>query len=140
MSSVATQAFTVKKLCQQVHSEVTLKYPYVADEVQYHVPDYWNLIAQAPEAAGDCEDYVLQMKWQLWNAGLDPEDMRIGICETETGGTHAVLVVTDPVHNCDYILDQRQKVVMTPDEIVAAGYKGIMIQRPGHMLWHKWSI
>lgn len=128
---------SVRTLCERIHSEVS-KYPYQTDAEGYGTPDYWDRISQAKR--GDCEDYVLEMKWQLVAAGVPQEKLRIGICTTELGQDHAVLVVTDDANDCDWILDQRQARIMSPNTAVQIGYKGIMIERPGYFLWRRWKI
>lgn len=56
-----------------------------------------------PDAAGDCEDYVLLKRQMLINAGLEPAGLLITVVRKPDGEGHAVLTVrTD---RGDFILD-----------------------------------
>jgi hypothetical protein len=83
--------------------------------------------------AGDCDDFALEKRAQLSEAGVPFTAMRLALCEVETGEPHAVLVVKDEEGN-DWILDNRQPLPYTLDEFRGLGYRGISLQV---ILWRR---
>ena len=76
---------------RHVNAEVN-KFKYVFDNARYGQEEYWNLIG---EDGGDCEDYALEKRRRLMALGWDADDLRLTICQTETGEYHCVLTVDD---------------------------------------------
>jgi predicted transglutaminase-like cysteine proteinase len=74
----------------------------VSDSDLYGVPEYWTY----PTNAGDCEDYLLEKKRLLEEAGLPANALRITVVLDENRQGHAVLTVTTT--EGDYILDNRR--------------------------------
>lgn len=71
-----------------------------------------------PEAAGDCEDYVLEKRRQLARAGIPLANLLITVVRKPDGEGHAVLTLrTD---RGDYVLDNLSDAVRPFDE---TGYR-----------------
>ena len=78
----------------------------VTDIDLFGIPEFWDY----PGAAGDCEDYVLQKRRLLHEAGFPLGALLITVAHDASGGGHAVLtVVTD---KGDYVLDNVEKRVL----------------------------
>jgi predicted transglutaminase-like cysteine proteinase len=125
------------ELLRKINAEVNA-YPYETDETVWGKPDFWEKISTMKR--GDCEDYVLEKRWQLQEAGVSLDDMRIGIVQTETDECHAVLIVADPAEGGDWVLDQRQPDLVTQDQLHGLGYKGDQLQIPNSWIWERWVI
>src|ERR1700761_8365923 len=68
--------------------------PYVEDQVNWGVPDYWETPAQFLAHGGDCEDYAIAKYFSLVKLGFSPDDLRIVIVDdTNMNVFHAVLAV-----------------------------------------------
>lgn len=87
---------------QRINLAVNAAVKPVSDDELYGKPEYWTY----PTDAGDCEDYLLQKKKMLQEAGLPANALRITVVLDETGQGHAVLTVTTT--EGDYILDNRR--------------------------------
>ena len=89
------------------------KHPYVEDQLNWGMTDYWETPFEFMEINGDCEDYAITKYYSLRALGVSAERMRIIIVQDfNLGGViHAVLGVYD---NDDtlYILDNQIKQVM----------------------------
>jgi predicted transglutaminase-like cysteine proteinase len=125
----------VYKLASQVHQQVNT-YPYQTDAAQYGVPEFWEPISAT--GRGDCEDYVLEKRKRLLDAGVNPADLRMGEVKAEDGSAHAVLVIRDG--DRDWIADQRQPQLITSEEARNLGYQGVRLQVPGQWDWERWEI
>jgi predicted transglutaminase-like cysteine proteinase len=128
---VTARADVIREINERVNS-----YPYTPDIEQFNRPDFWQRIGMT--RTGDCEDYALEKRAQLLQAGVPPSDIRIALCTVETGGLHAVLVVADPESGGDWILDNRQRAPYTLDEFRGLGYQGVSLQVPGEFMWKEW--
>ena len=87
------------------------KKPYIADQTNWNLPDYWATPLQFLQKGGDCEDFAIAKYMALRDLGVPVQDMRIVVLnDLNLGIAHAVLAVyvgADP-----YILDnQISKVV-----------------------------
>jgi predicted transglutaminase-like cysteine proteinase len=125
------------KVASKVHADVNL-YPYQTDAEQYGTPEFWEPISTT--GRGDCEDYVLEKRKRLLDAGVNPADLRIGEVKAETGELHSVLVVHDHDANADWIADQRQPQLITGEEARNLGYQGVRLQVPGQWDWESWKL
>lgn len=73
----------------------------VTDEDLYKVAEFWTF----PNGYGDCEDYVLEKRRQLINAGWPASTLLISVVKQANGEGHAVLLVrTD---RGDLVLDNQ---------------------------------
>jgi len=87
------------------------KRPYISDQVNWNLPDYWATPLQFLQKGGDCEDFAIAKYMALRDLGVPVDDMRIVVLnDLNLRIAHAVLAVyvtADP-----YILDnQISKVV-----------------------------
>lgn len=76
------------------------------DRDQYGVPDRWMVGVRK----GDCEDFALEKRRQLLNAGWPSSALVIGLGRDRWGQDHAVLVVRTT--SGDFVLDNQQEGVV----------------------------
>lgn len=86
--------------------------PYITDEDNYAVTDYWQTPYELMERGGDCEDYVIAKYISLKRLGVPEHALRILVVKDEKlGGTvHALLEVK--VNQETYILDNQTQDVL----------------------------
>lgn len=85
----------------QVNTSVNTRIIPATDMQVYGVLERWEY----PKVAGDCEDYVLEKRLELIQAGWPESALLITVVRDETGDGHAVLTVrTD---RGDIILDNK---------------------------------
>lgn len=65
--------------------------------------DYWATPLKTGGAVGDCEDFVLEKRRALLDAGVSPRALNIAVVTTRWGETHAVLLVA--THKGEFVLD-----------------------------------
>jgi predicted transglutaminase-like cysteine proteinase len=123
------------ELLRRVHEAVD-RFPYETDAERYGQADFWERISAA--GLGDCEDYVLEKRARLMEAGVPAQDMRIGLLNIPKAGCHAVLIVRDG--DVDWVSDQTQPHLLTREDMKRLGYEGIEIQHPGRYMWERWEI
>lgn len=93
----AARAAELDRINRQVNAEVQP----MTDQELYGVEEYWTY----PSGAGDCEDYVLEKRRRLMQAGWPRQALLITVVRDLKGDGHAVLtVVTD---RGDYALDNQ---------------------------------
>jgi len=90
--------------------------PYVLDQENWGVSDYWATVDEFLEHDGDCEDYAIAKYMALKAVGFPPGDMRIVVLQDlNLGIPHAILAVR---HGEQWlILDNQIKEVM-PDKAI----------------------
>ena len=95
---------------REINTEMN-KRPYITDQVNWNLPDYWATPLQFLQKGGDCEDFAIAKYMALRAVGVPVEDMRIVVLnDLNLGIAHAVLAVY--VNANPYILDnQISKVV-----------------------------
>lgn len=98
----------------------------VSDEELYGKPEFWTY----PSTAGDCEDYLLQKKRLLEQAGLPANALRITVALDENRQGHAVLTVTTT--EGDFILDNRRDDIRLWDETGYTFLKRQSAHNPRH--------
>ena len=84
---------------------------YTPDQLQYGQPEYW---AEA-RGRGDCEDYAIAKAHRLLNLGWPVEALRFGLCVTETGVLHCVLLAD--LGGQTWVLDNRYPHVMAYQDV-----------------------
>jgi predicted transglutaminase-like cysteine proteinase len=65
--------------------------------------DYWTTPLKNGQAAGDCEDFVLEKRRALLEAGVPARALNIAVATTGWGETHAVLLVA--TSKGEFVLD-----------------------------------
>jgi len=85
---------------------------YVADDVNWAVPDYWATPFEfLRKAGGDCEDYAIAKYMMLRELGIPADDVRIVVLkDLKLGVDHAVLAVY--INGTPFILDSRHPNVV----------------------------
>jgi predicted transglutaminase-like cysteine proteinase len=73
------------------------------DALAYGRADHWETPIGASAPVGDCEDYVLEKRRALIDAGLDRRALNIAVVTTPWGELHAVLLVA--TSQGEYVLD-----------------------------------
>ncbi len=89
------------------------KHPYIVDQLNWGVNDYWETPYEFMEINGDCEDYAIAKYYSLRALGIPDERLRIIIVQDlNLGGIiHAILGVYDDDGNLE-ILDNQIKHVI----------------------------
>jgi predicted transglutaminase-like cysteine proteinase len=93
------------------------KHPYIVDQLNWGMEDFWETPHEFMSVSGDCEDYAIAKYFSLRAAGVDSDDMRIIIVQDlNLGGIiHAILAVYDKGEM--WILDNQIKQVMPARKI-----------------------
>lgn len=91
--------------------------PYVTDQTNWGVADFWQTPYEMMARGGDCEDYAIAKYLTLQRLGVSAEDMRIIIVRdmNRGGEMHAVLEVTND--DTRYLLDNQSKQVVAENRI-----------------------
>lgn len=89
------------------------KHPYIVDQLNWGVNDYWETAYEFMEISGDCEDYAISKYYSLRALGVPADRMRIIIVQDlNLGGIiHAILGVYDDDDKI-MILDNQIKQVI----------------------------
>ncbi len=98
-----------------VNAEIN-RAPYIADETNYGVADYWATPRQTMKNGGDCEDYAIAKYLALRALGWAAEDLRIvSLLDLNLRVLHAVLVVN--YGSRTYVLDNLNRAIVIDDRI-----------------------
>lgn len=85
--------------------------PYVVDQNNWGVADYWASPGEFLARNGDCEDFAIAKYLTLRRLGFDAEALRIVVVDdTNLGRPHAILVVF--VDHRAWVLDNQIKQVI----------------------------
>lgn len=90
--------------------------------------EFWSF----PDGVGDCEDYVLEKRRQLINAGMSPSNALITVVRQPNGDGHAVLTIRTTAG--DYVLDNLETSVRRWDETPYTYLKRQSEKNSGHWL------
>lgn len=95
LSAATPVAFSgdAARLIKTVNSKVNRAIIRSADAKTYGRTDVWALPLQSGALAGDCEDYVLEKRKALIEAGVAPQNLSIAVAITQDKQVHAVLLV-----------------------------------------------
>lgn len=108
------------RIAKRINSKVNRKIVPMRDDEQYNLVDMWVLPVSG---YGDCEDFVLQKKFDLIQKGFRPEQLMIAIVAHKPDENHVVLVVRTA--SGDWILDNLNNKVLPWKE---TGYSFIAMQ------------
>jgi predicted transglutaminase-like cysteine proteinase len=90
--------------------------PYVTDEANWHVADYWENPIEFFQRGGDCEDYAIAKYVSLRMLGVPEDRMRIAIVQDlEKNVPHAVLILYS--NRGPLLLDSQIKDVRYTDSV-----------------------
>lgn len=92
---------------EKVQQDVNARLIYASDPEHYNRPEHWAI---PEDGLGDCEDYALEKRRLLKDAGWPMTHLRMATCWTETGRYHAVLIAVDKPGTW-WVLDNRQRFV-----------------------------
>lgn len=93
--------------------------------------DQWDLPIVDGTMAGDCEDYALEKRRLLLEAGLPASALSLAIVRTSWGQSHAVLLVT--TDRGEYVLDSLSPWISAWSDL---SYAWVQRQAPGsQMRW-----
>jgi predicted transglutaminase-like cysteine proteinase len=89
------------------------EHPYIEDQVNWGLEDYWETPYEFMEVSGDCEDYAITKYYSLRALGIPEERLRVIILQDlNLGGIiHAVLGVYDDDNNMMILDNQSQQVL-----------------------------
>ena len=95
------------KQLENINYSVNLEMSYTKDLKNYGKWEYW----ESGNDKGDCEDYALNKRIKLIEAGWNYQNLRIALCWTNSNKTayHAVLIVI--TNRGDFILDNRSNFI-----------------------------
>lgn len=109
------------------------KIPYIEDQNNWGVSDYWETPVEFLSRGGDCEDFAIAKYVSLRSLGVPEERLRVAIVkDLQKGVPHAILIVyTD---DGAIILDNQSQSVRSADALTGR-YKPIFsINRAGWWL------
>lgn len=91
------------KRVKAVNTQVNRAIYRSTDQQTYGREEVWALPLQTGVTYGDCEDYVLEKRRALLQAGIHRKDLNIAVVTTWAGERHAVLLVRTA--EGEYVLD-----------------------------------
>lgn len=94
------------KLINKVNSDVNGEVLPLSDQELWGVPELWSY----PERFGDCEDFVLEKRRRLIEAGIPAGYLLITVVRQSSGEGHAVLTVT--TDRGDLVLDNINRDIL----------------------------
>lgn len=119
------------KLVNQINQLVNRTVKKASDLDLYGMPEYWSLPRVIDgKMYGDCEDYALEKRRQLIEAGVPESALSLAVAVTPRGEGHAVLMVS--LKSGDWVLDNLTPWA-TPWEDL--NYRWVERQVPGTALW-----
>lgn len=104
----------------------------VTDRAQHNQIEVW----QYPKGAGDCEDYALEKRKRLIDAGWPEKSLRMATARNRKGNLHAVLIVV--TEQGDYVLDNITNRIHAWDK---TPYRWVARQSAENpMVWNKIGV
>lgn len=94
------------------------------DSEIWGVEEYWSY---PTNGYGDCEDYALEKRRRLMNAGVPASNLLITVVRQPNGDGHAVLTINTA--RGDFILDNLEPRILAWEE---TGYQFLKRQSPRH--------
>ncbi len=101
----------------------------VTDRAQHNQIEVW----QYPKGVGDCEDYALEKRRRLIEAGWPEKSLRMATARNQKGNLHAVLIVV--TEQGDYVLDNVTNRINAWDRTAYQWVARQSTENP--MVWHK---
>lgn len=104
-----------KSLDEQIEevNDWSNKHPYIVDQLNWGMNDYWETPYEFMEISGDCEDYAISKYYSLRALGVPDERLRIIIVQDlNLGGIiHAILGVYDDDDTLQILDNQSKRVI-----------------------------
>lgn len=118
--------FFAEVINRRVNDQLT----YMTDLEAWGEEEVWTLpLSTNGRAQGDCEDYALEKRALLLEAGVAPEQLSMATVWSEATGLHAVLVLR--AQSGDYVLDNAAATMRAVNE---TPYEWIAIQTGVNLL------
>ncbi|WP_425997092.1 transglutaminase-like cysteine peptidase [Caulobacter sp. DWR1-3-2b1] len=119
------------KLITNINRDVNRDVRKSSDFDLYGMPEFWSLPRVIDgQMYGDCEDYALEKRRRLIEAGVPAEALSMAVAVTRRGERHAVLVVA--FESGDVVLDN---LTPWPTPWADLGYTWIQRQVAGSSAW-----
>lgn len=99
------------RMIQAVNSSVNRFTAQVSDIVSAGVEERWNRIAASRSPMGDCEDFAIEKRARLLEAGFSPERLFYSVVYKAGFGLHTVLIAR--LDDADYVLDSATPHILT---------------------------
>ena len=115
------------KVIQDINLDVNDQIREASDQEVYGVPERWEYPATG---AGDCEDFALEKRKRLMNAGIPRQALLITVVTDESGLGHAILTVRTA--KGDFILDNRVNRILSWELTGYAFVKQQSAENPNH--------
>lgn len=112
-----------------INRSVNGRINYKTDMELYRKPDFWTVVSGI-SGAGDCDDYAMTKRAELYILGVHQASTSLATCWTETKEYHAVLIVKTDL--ADLVMDNRYDKVVSWHTLP---YKWHKIQVPGKSKW-----
>lgn len=120
-------------LLDTVNRDINARISWRPDEAVYAQSEYWTMpLTWRLGAVGDCEDYALEKRHALIEAGVPPGALAIATAHSMRTGFHAVLIVR--LETGDVVLDNETPWIVP---WTAAGYRWLAVQSGPSLL--EWS-
>ena len=121
-------------LIRKIHKTVFEKYQYVSDKKNYNLIEHWTSHAKAVKEGNkfkdDCDGFALTCAEICIDQGFEKADVRVIMCQTETGEWHLVCGVN--AEDTTYILDNRyDKPYQWKSKPDYKWYKSMNFSKPG---------
>lgn len=123
----------VMAMAQVINTRINTVMQYRTDRVVWGVQERWvRPLAQYRSRFGDCEDFALEKRAALLEAGVPADRLRMAVAWSRSTGVHAVLIVRTA--EGDFVLDNATAEIRRVDE---TGYQWRSVQSGTHLL--AWS-
>ena len=123
----------VMAMAQVINSRINAVMRYRTDMSVWGVEERWvRPLGQYSSRFGDCEDFALEKRAALLEAGVPADRLRMAVAWSRRTGVHAVLIVRTA--DGDFVLDNTTTEIRRVDE---TGYQWRSVQSGSHLL--AWS-
>jgi len=118
---------TLWKLVQDINLDVNSQIREASDQEVYGVPERWEF---PTGGAGDCEDFALEKRKRLMNAGIPRQTLLMTVVTDEGGLGHAVLAIRTV--KGDFVLDNRVNRILSWENTGYGFVKQQSVENPNH--------
>lgn len=113
-----------------VNARINAVMRYRSDEIIWGVEERWvRPLTRYKSRFGDCEDFALEKRSALLEAGVPAERLRMAVVWSRSTGVHAVLILR--TSDGDFVLDNAERTIRRVDE---TNYEWRSIQSGPHLL------
>lgn len=90
--------------------------PYITDDFNWSVNDYWETPGQFLSRYGDCEDFAIVKYFTLKQLGFDPASMRVVVLKDENLKVHHAVLIVE-IDGKLMVLDNQIKSTINAEKI-----------------------